>query len=276
MPELPEVETIRRCLEQDITGRTIDSVYIKRGSRLLRDTAGATALRRALSGRRIERLSRRGKYLVMELDSGGGLIVHLGMTGGLFLVKKGSKSPEHTHLRLELGDQSLVMVDPRTFGKVLVCDPGGLETNIVLSRLGPDPFDVSFTAKKLEESLKGRRMPLKSALLDQTIAVSGLGNIYVDEVCFRAGVLPWRESGRLSGEECDRLHSSIREVLTEAISFRGTTIRDYRWSESEGGDFESKLRVYGRSGKQCRCCSGLIERSRLGGRSTHFCSRCQR
>ncbi len=276
MPELPEVETIRRCLEDDIKGETIEDVWIKRGSRLFRDTVGDAALKRALSGRKITRLDRRGKYLVMGLDSGSALVVHLGMSGGLYLIEKENSVPDHTHLKLEFSKKNLVMVDPRTFGRVLFSKAGEVDSNVVLSALAPDPFKGSFTAVRLRESLSGRKLPLKAALLDQRTAVSGLGNIYADECCFRAGVHPERPAGSLSATEAEKLHDSIKKVLAEAIECKGTTIRDYQWSEGRSGEFESRLRVYGREGEECRTCGGRISKSRIRERSTYYCPRCQK
>lgn len=275
MPELPEVETICSCLRDDITGETIKEVWIKKGSRLLRDTVGPRALKKALTGRKIKALFRRGKYIIMDLEGGGALIIHLGMTGAVYLVDKSDKSPEHTHLRFELPGKSLLLVDPRTFGKVVFCKAGEERANVVLSRLAPDPFDESFTKEALLDRLRGRTLPLKAALLDQQLAVSGLGNIYVDECCFRAGIRPTRYAGSLDAEEAGRLHRAIREVLEEAIRCKGTTIRDYRWAENSSGEFLEKLKVYGKEGQQCSC-GRTIEKTRVRDRSTHFCPGCQK
>ncbi len=275
MPELPEVETICSCLRVDITGETIEDVWTKKGTRLLRDTVGARALKRELSGRKIAGIDRRGKYIIMDFEGGGALIIHLGMTGAMYLVDKDDKSPDHTHLRFELSGKSLLLVDPRTFGNVLYCKAGEERANVVLSRLAPDPFDESFTEEAFLNSLRKRTLPLKAALLDQQLAVSGLGNIYVDECCFRAGILPTRQAGSLDAAEAGRLHRAVREVLTEAIACKGTTIRDYRWAENSPGEFVDKLKVYGREGEQC-VCGRTIEKTRVRDRSTHFCPGCQK
>jgi len=274
MPELPEVETIRRRLAPRLTGKKIHRVRVRRGSRLLRDTVGEVALKKALEGDAIAALGRRGKYLLLALESGNFLVVHLGMTGALYLRPKNAKPPPHTHLRLEFEDAELMLVDPRTFGRVFLVRGGELDSHPALSKLGPEPLDRSFTARELGLALSRRKAPLKAALLDQR-AVAGLGNIYADEACYRAGLSPLGPASRLSAGEVKKLHRAIRETLTEAIKFKGTTIRDYRWDAGRSGDFAKRLLVYGRAGLTCRRCGKAINRVVLQGRSAHFCPGCQ-
>lgn len=275
MPELPEVETVRALLAGKVSGKTIREVKARAGGRVFRDTVPVPRLRRALAGRRIEGLGRRGKYLLFALDSGDFLVIHLGMTGVLYLIGPGEAAPAHTHLRLGLGEADLVFADPRTFGRVMLAPAGRLDEIPGLRDLGPEPLDAAFTAEVLAAGLKGRKTPLKSLLLAQK-AVAGLGNIYADEASFRARVNPLRHAGTLRPAEVEALHRSIREVLAESISCRGTTIRDYRWDQGKSGEFACRLQVYGRAGEPCPRCGKAIKRTVLGGRSTHYCGGCQK
>lgn len=275
MPELPEVETIRSLLAGKVRGKTIREVVARPGDRIFRDTVPVARLKRALTGRKIEGLGRRGKYLIFALDSGDFLVIHLGMTGVLYLLQPGEPGPDHTHLRLALDNNDLVFVDPRTFGRVMLAAPGKLDEVPGLRDLGPEPLDASFNAEVLAAGLRGRKAPVKSLLLSQK-PVAGLGNIYADEACFRAGIDPLRHGGALEPAEVEALCSSIREVLAESIACKGTTIRDYRWDQGKSGEFAARLQVYGRAGDRCPRCGRKIERTVLGGRSTHFCRSCQR
>lgn len=275
MPELPEVETIRRCLMDKVIGRMICEVWVRKGSRLLRDTVSGPMLRRRLMGARIEALGRRGKYLIFALSRGDFLVAHLGMTGRLYSVSKGEQAPAHTHLRLELDDASLILVDPRTFGRVLLIEAGGLDSHPSLSRLGPEPLDLGFTAAHIKKELGGRNTSLKAVLLGQELA-AGVGNIYADEACFRAGINPRRRAGSLTEREIKALRLAIRKVIVESIACKGTTFRDYQWDAGRSGDFSKRLRVYGREGEPCRRCGKMIKREMTAGRSTFFCASCQK
>jgi formamidopyrimidine-DNA glycosylase len=274
VPELPEVETIRACLEPKLVGRRIESVWVRQGSRLLRDTVGPAQLRRRLTGRGIEGLGRRGKYLILVLDTGEYFVVHLGMTGMFYTAAPDAPSPRHTHLRLKLADADLLLVDPRTFGRVFVLGEGELQAHPVFRRLGPEPLDRAFTVAYLADRLRGRRTPIKALLLGQQLA-AGIGNIYADESCHAARILPRRAAGSLEAREIAALRRAVRGVLRRSIACQGTTIRDYQWDEGRSGGFAAKLKVYGRQGRPCRRCGGLIERNVLAGRSTFFCPGCQ-
>ena len=201
------------------------------------------------------------------------------MTGALYLIKPGETAPAHTHLRLVLdpahGGADLVFVDPRTFGRVMLVPAGKLDELPALRSLGPEPLDDSFTPEVLADGLTGRKAPLKTLLLSQK-PVAGLGNIYADEVCFRAKINPLRPAGSLRPAEVIALHQAIREVLAESISCKGTTIRDYRWDQGKSGEFACRLQVYGHAGEKCPRCGKTIGRVVLGGRSTHFCGWCQK
>lgn len=274
MPELPEVETIRCCLAPKVTGQVVGKVRVKRGSRLLRDTVSGPALVRALIGRKIEAVGRRGKYLIFTLSSGDFLVIHLGMTGLIYAAAKTEPSPDHTHFRLELTDCSLILSDPRTFGRILYVESGKLAAHPALARLGPEPLDPAFNPAWLESRLAGRTAPIKALLLGQGL-VAGIGNIYADEACFRARVLPFRPAGELSPLEIRALVKAIKAVIGKSIECRGTTIRDYQWDMGQSGDFGRRLKVYGREGKTCPRCQDKVNRMMVGGRSTFFCRGCQ-
>ncbi len=273
VPELPEVETIRRCLEPMVVQRFIKSVWVKRESRLLRDTVSARDFRSRLLGRKIQGLSRRGKYLKFELSRAELLLVHFGMTGSLFFTKHGEKLPAHTHLVIGLSKGDLVLADPRTFGRLMLTGPDG--PHPALAKLGPEPLARSFNGPRLFNGLAGRRAALKSILLSQG-AVAGVGNIYSDEACFAAGVRPTRPAGSLSALEAGALASSIKKVLKKSIELKGCTISDYHWDQGRSGGFQDRLKVYGREGLACARCGSIIQRAVISGRSAFFCPGCQR
>ncbi|HEY75898.1 MAG TPA: bifunctional DNA-formamidopyrimidine glycosylase/DNA-(apurinic or apyrimidinic site) lyase [Thermoflexia bacterium] len=270
MPELPEVETIVRGL-QGLVGRRIADVEV-RWERTVAVPDVETFVRR-LQGRRIEEIKRRGKWVVIRLDGDLFLLIHLRMSGRLVVGRGNPAEDRHLRVALALDDGSrLFFFDPRKFGRMaLVEDPGR-----VVEGLGPEPLDEGFTVEQLRDRLAGRRARLKPLLLDQRV-VAGLGNIYADEVLWRAGLHPLRRADRLTEEEVARLHRAIREVLEEAIAGRGTTLEDGQYVGADGqpGDFAPRLAVYRRAGQPCPRCGTPIQRARVGGRGTHFCPRCQ-
>ncbi len=270
MPELPEVETVVRGLRR-LIGRRITDVEV-RWERAVAAPDVGTFVRR-LRGRRIEEIRRRGKWVVIRLDGGLFLLVHLRMSGRLVVSQSGPTDDRHLRVVLSLdGGSQLLFSDPRKFGRMaLVEDP-----DEVLEGLGPEPLDEGFTVERLRGQLAGRRARLKSLLLDQRV-VAGLGNIYTDEVLWRAELHPLRRADRLTDEEVARLHRAIREVLREAIAGRGTTLEDGRYVGADGrpGDFAPRLAVYRRTGQPCPRCGTPIQRIRVGGRGTHFCPQCQ-
>ncbi len=277
MPELPEVETVRRGLEASVLGRTVEDVEAT-GARTVR-RQGADVLRGGLLGRRFERAGRRGKFLALALDSDEALVVHLRMSGQLLLVADPTlpRAP-HTHVVLGLDDGSqLRFVDPRTFGEMYVA--GDLDEHGIpreFGRLGVDPLVDGLSAARLGEVISGRRLAIKVALTDQRL-VAGIGNIYADEICFRAKVRPDRRCGTLSGAELRRLADATCTILDVAVSARGSSLRDARYRDLMGelGDFQNSHAVYGREGLPCIRCGGRVSRIRLGGRSSFFCGRCQ-
>jgi formamidopyrimidine-DNA glycosylase len=270
MPELPEVEVIRRGLAPRLLGKRFLSVKV--GKKRLRQASSPQHLTRWLPGRRLERLQRRGKYLVFRLEGGVTLLIHLGMTGRLLLDPPRRGEP-HVHLVFSLEDGlTLAFQDVRRFGQVLVFGPG--EPLMPLEQVGREPFSRRVTPEWLSEASRGRLRPLKNFLLDGRI-LAGLGNIYACEVMFAAGIHPATPAGALSLEEWNRMLQKIRRILKRAIRQGGTTVNDYLNSHGETGLFQIELMVYGRGGEPCRHCGSAVQRLVQAGRSTFFCPRCQ-
>jgi formamidopyrimidine-DNA glycosylase len=273
MPELPEVETVRRSLELHLQDEVIHAVGGR--SVRMRRPLSIEDLSRRLPGRRLVAFRRRGKFLLLDLEPEGSLLIHLGMSGQ-FLLEEASQEPKaHTHLRLTLGGgRELRFRDPRRFGFAHYLSPGDESRDPSLNRLGIEPL-----ADDLEISLpprmKSRRAPVKSVLLDQKV-VAGIGNIYAAEALWRAGVHPVRPASRISTARLRTLAGHVRDVLQEAIEQGGTTLRDYVTPEGSAGYFAVRLQVYGRAGKPCNRCGEILRDRVLAGRSTVYCSACQR
>ncbi|HEU5317519.1 MAG TPA: bifunctional DNA-formamidopyrimidine glycosylase/DNA-(apurinic or apyrimidinic site) lyase [Chloroflexota bacterium] len=272
MPELPEVETIRADLERRIVGRQVvraellwpGCVAIPTAEELVRDLPGHT----------IERAGRRGKFLVLDLDGGAALTVHLRMTGRFRLPKKGEARPKHLHAVISLDDgHDLWFEDQRKFGR-LYFTRNKDELAAVLRKLGPEPLDATFTRAALAELLAKRRAQLKPLLLNQSF-VAGLGNIYVDEALFRARLHPLRRSDTLSPKQVTALHAAIVHALRQGIVNRGTTLSDYRDAWGTAGMNRERLQVFRREGKPCPRCGTPIEKIRVAQRGTHYCPSCQ-
>src|SRR5208337_1353601 len=234
----------------------------------------------AIAGRRIVKLSRRAKYLIVELDGDDVMLVHLGMSGSLTHRHDGFPAddfdPRHDHLEFSLDDASrLVYNDPRRFGMVRLVQRGALDETAELKGLGPEPLSREFNADYLAAKARGRKVAIKNLIMDQRI-VAGIGNIYAAEILFLAGVRPTRRAGRLKRAEIERVVAAAPCVLKEAIGRRGTTFRSYRDSRGRPGGFAGRLRVYGREGKPCYRCSTPIRNLVVGQRASFFCPRCQR
>jgi formamidopyrimidine-DNA glycosylase len=291
VPELPEVETTRRRIAPLLVGRTVAAVRTTRPSYLF--LTPPARLRRALAGRRVERLERRGKYLISGLDDGSRLVLHLGMTGQLFssaaisprLLRAADRailSPEaqrsfapdeHTHLRLRFRDAGpeVWLRDARKFGKVLWLAPG--QETERLGRLGADALAV--TGAMLFAASRRRAVAIKSLLLDQTV-IAGVGNIYADEALYGAGVRPARRAGHVSRDECERIAVALRRVLERSIETGGSSISDYVAPDGSDGAYQDERRVYAREGEPCYGCTSRVRRTVLGQRSAHYCPKCQR
>lgn len=287
MPELPEVETVRRGLEPALTGRRIERAEIRReGLRW----PFPPRLAERLQGARVERLRRRSKYILADLDSGETMLVHLGMSGRMTVSgfeaafvpgrfhhdHPAAEKHDHVVLHIE-GGARVTFNDPRRFGALDLMATATADAHPLLAALGPEPLGNAFSAAHLAERLSGRRGPIKALLLDQRI-VAGLGNIYVCEALHRAGIHPARPGGRVGRARLERLAQVIRAVLAEAIEAGGSSLRDYRQAGGELGYFQHTFRVYDREGQPCQTpgCDGTIRRIVQGGRSSWFCPRCQR
>ena len=275
MPELPEVETVRRGLAPVLVGRRIARLTMNRPDLRRPMPPGLAA---AVRSRRVEALDRRAKYLLARLDDGQILIVHLGMTGRLFVPQPARAANVHDHVTIDLDDGNhIVFNDARRFGQIdLVATQAGLEAYAPLASLGPEPLEVAFDGGVLHDAFGKRRAPLKSLLMDQRV-VAGLGNIYVCEGLFRAGLDPGRSGRDVTREEADRLAASIKAVLNEAIASGGSTLRDYVNASGAAGYFQHRFDVYDRGGKPCPAdASHTIQRVSQAGRSTFYCPLCQR
>ncbi len=278
MPELPEVETIRSRLRPLLVGRRIVRALVLR-----RDIVGfpsVRGLKHEVAGRKIREIGRRGKYLVLRLDLGKELIIHLRLSGHLEVVEQARKVA-YERARFDLDDgNALSFAEPRALGRVYLVQHGKHPKALAgMSRMGPEPISADFDATYLRERLRGRTAPVKNLLLDQRVAC-GVGNIYSDEALFRARIRPLRRAGRLREDEVERLALALSEVLKDGIKWCGTTLSDgrYRLPEGEAGSYQERLAVFGREGERCHRpgCAGVVRRLRIGGRSTHFCPVCQR
>lgn len=271
MPELPEVETTRRGIAPHLVGRTITRVLV-REPRLRWPVPPALAAN--LEARPVERVERRGKYLLLG-NAAGSALLHLGMSGSLRLLPADAPVGRHDHLDLVLDDdRCLRLTDPRRFGAALWAGPDP-HAHPLLVRLGPEPLGPAFTAEGLLARAAGRRVPIKTFIMDSHVVV-GVGNIYASESLFLAGIDPRRPAGALTPAAGARLVEAIRSVLEAAIADGGTTLRDFVGGDGKPGYFSQQLRVYERARLPCRHCGSAIEQIRQANRSTYFCPRCQR
>jgi formamidopyrimidine-DNA glycosylase len=274
VPELPEVETVRRRLEPVLVGRRFDRVEIL-DPRLTRpeDPLEVAA---ELVGERVEAVDRRGKYVVVRFESGRALLIHLRMTGSLLHVPGNGLLQGDPHRRavVRLDDGSdIIYRDVRRFGTWLLAEPGEAQPYLD-ARLGREPLAQTFTVKRLAEALAGRRAPVKATILDQR-RLAGVGNIYADEALWRARIHPQRPAGELDEDELRALHRGIRAALKAGISRQGATLRDYRTPDGRSGGMQHEFKVYGREGGPCERCGRPIEKTRAAGRGTWFCPGCQ-
>lgn len=269
MPELPEVETVARGLDQRMRGDVIESVWLTDKPQLYRQARPAE-IAAALEGAKVAGVRRVAKHVVFDLDKAKSThkqwIVHLGMTGNLLVVEPERELRKHTHVIAKLrSGRELRFIDPRRFGKL------SLHTGFE----GPGTEPLTIGLEEFVALFRGRKLAIKAALLNQKL-LHGVGNIYADEALFRAGIRPTRRAGSLKRAELQRLRAGLLRVLKEAIAAGGTSINDYRDAEGAEGLFEIKLRTYGRTGQPCLKCKTPIKRIVVGGRSTHYCPRCQR
>lgn len=277
MPELPEVESVRRGLvRRRLRGARIARVRSSGKPLRLARPQPLTALRRATTGRRVTELRRIGKYLLIDLDGPSSVLVHLGMSGNLVTLPRATPWQAHTHVVFELGDgRDLRFVDPRRFGMVDVLHRGREREHPALAEIGPDPITEGLPDDHLARAAVGRATPAKIFILDQRV-VAGVGNIYASEALWLAGISPNRPAGKLGVEGARALTIAIRDVLEFAIDNGGTTLRDFLGADGEPGENGEYLLVYGRAGQPCPRCGTTIRRSVLQGRATYFCPTCQR
>jgi formamidopyrimidine-DNA glycosylase len=278
VPELPEVETIRRDLDKEIVGRRIKAVEVK-GKRSIRRHKSGPEFRGRLEGKRVSSIRRGGKYLLVGLEGDDVLVVHLGMSGQL-LRARGPKDPldRHTHVIITFtqGGQ-LRFVDPRTFGEMFVTTADELTSQVPeLAHLGFDPLEEVMSWARFGQMLAERPAALKTLLMDQKF-VAGIGNIYSDEILFAAGLRYDRMSDSLSAQEVRRLYRAMVETLTEAVKYRGSSLADeqYRDLYGETGDFQGQHQVYDREGQACRRCRNPVVKVKVNGRSAFLCEHCQ-
>lgn len=288
MPELPEVETVRRGLEPVLAGQTLCKVVLRRPDLRWPMPVDLSA---RVTGTRVTALRRRSKVILADLSSGDTMLIHLGMSGrvlihapdgassspGAFHHDPGSAGP-HDHVLFMTGHGwTVVYNDPRRFGMIDLTRTDDLDRHRMLARLGPEPLGNRFDGPRLQAALAGKATPIKSALLDQR-TVAGLGNIYVCEALHRAGISPRRGAGRISAHRIDGLVTAVRDVLAEAIAAGGSSLRDYRQTDGELGYFQHRFRVYDRDGHPCPSdgCTGTVRRIVQSGRATFYCAQCQR
>ncbi|WP_110986996.1 DNA-formamidopyrimidine glycosylase [Acaryochloris thomasi] len=279
MPELPEVETVRRGLDQRTCGHPLLGAQVLYPRTIAYPSPAEFEV--GIQNMHLKAWQRRGKYLLGQLTSqaqpAGWLGVHLRMTGQLLWLRRDDALQKHTRVRLFFADQQeLRFVDQRTFGQMWWVAPGTAPETVIsgLQRLGPEPLSVDFSVPYLEQQLSGRRRSIKSALLDQSI-VAGLGNIYADESLFVSGILPTTLCLKLTAQQVERLHAAIVQVLSASLEQGGTTFSDFRDVLGINGNYGGVAWVYGRAGQPCRSCGTLLDRMKLAGRSTHFCRQCQ-
>ncbi|HET7765494.1 MAG TPA: bifunctional DNA-formamidopyrimidine glycosylase/DNA-(apurinic or apyrimidinic site) lyase [Burkholderiales bacterium] len=269
MPELPEVEITRRGIEPFVLGKTVTGVTV-RNPKLRRRVPRNLA--RIIVGQRVERLRRRGKYILFDFDAGS-LIVHLGMSGSLRLIDAQSAPRKHDHVDLVFGGFALRLRDPRRFGMVL-WGRGDTSRHPLLARLGVEPLSEAFTAEFLHRVTRGRDVGIKQLLMNAGVIV-GVGNIYANESLFRARIHPRARAGRLSRERCARLVEAVKETLVAAIAAGGSSLRDFVHSDGASGYFQQNYYVYDRAALPCRVCGAGIRVARLGQRSSFYCTTCQ-
>ena len=270
MPELPEVETVRRSLAPHVLRRRITAVAVR--ERRLRSVIEADFEAR-LAGRSIRALNRRGKYLLFTLDSTDTLLVHLGMSGSLHLRTRDSAAARHDHVLIELDESEVVVLnDPRRFGAMRV---GAIEQFAELRHIGPDPLHLRRSPDEWRNETRARRTPIKSLLMDQHF-LAGIGNIYANEMLFAAGIRPRRMASRLRRAELIRLEDALHAVLDKAVELGGSSISDFRDVRGRPGYFQIHHAVYDRAGQPCPRCEAPIRRIVIGGRSSFYCASCQR
>ncbi len=272
MPELPEVETVRRGLEAALVGATINKVTLRRADLRI---PFPSDLAKRIEGRRIKAIRRRAKYLLFDFDSKDVLIAHLGMTGRFSVSARPNRYETHDHSIFELSDgRQVIYNDARRFGLMTLSTKDELTQHALFSALGPEPLEAEFTATYLKKALEGKKAPVKTVIMDQAIVV-GVGNIYASEALFLAGIDP-RKPAFEAAPKAAKLVQTIHKVLEDALASGGSSLKDFLHVSGESGYFQHHFNVYGRKGEACPTCKKPIETVRLAGRSTFLCAHCQK
>ncbi len=270
MPELPEVETTRCGVKPHLENQQITALIVRQPKLRWPVPDDLASL---IEGKQIRVVNRRGKYLLIELDNGA-VMIHLGMSGSLYIVSADQSAAYHDHVDIQLSSgMALRLTDPRRFGSVL-WQPAGT-THELLAKLGPEPLSEQFAADYLQQCCQGRKQAIKQLIMDSHVVV-GVGNIYANEALFSAGIHPKRAAGKISKERLSRFVGEIKKVLSRAIEQGGTTLKDFVGGDGKPGYFKQELQVYGRGGEACVTCDATLKEIRLGQRSTVYCGECQR
>lgn len=274
MPELPEVETVKRSLEPIITGLIIEKAVVNM-SKIIKEPS-AEGFISLIAGKKITGMDRRGKYIIINLKGGYSLVIHLRMTGQLVYKDANQEIVKHTHVILSLSNgQELRYIDQRQFGRLYLLPSSSLQNISGIEFMGVEPLGEDFTKEYFKKELRNKRTKIKPLLLDQTF-IAGIGNIYADEALHQARIHPERSASSLNARDVTRLYNAIQDVLKQGIANRGTSFKDYVDGEGKKGDNQNMLKVYGREKEPCPNCKTLIERKKIGGRSSHYCPRCQK
>ncbi len=291
MPELPEVETTVRELKKKVLGRTFIDVWTD-FKKIIKKPTDFEKFKKEIKGRKIEKIRRRGKNILIDLSGGRTLLIHQKLTGHLLLGKWRRKKGEwiavtpgplkedpmnrflHLVLWLDNG-QMLSLSDLRKFAKVELWESEELEKSKEIKELGPEPLEKSFTFNKFKEILKNKKGKIKQVLMDQSV-IAGIGNIYSDEILWEAKIHPFKDVSKLTEVELKRIHQAMQNILKKAIAVKGESISDFRRISGQKGGFDPLRKVYRREGKKCPRCGAIIKRAKIGGRSAHFCPKCQK
>ncbi|SIR09064.1 DNA-formamidopyrimidine glycosylase [Halanaerobium kushneri] len=276
MPELPEVETVVKGLRPLVEDKVVTGVEIREKNMIAYPEENISAFKEKLIGSKIEAVNRRGKYIIFELNSDQNMIIHLRMTGKLLVKEVKEFRDKHTHVIFSLNDgQEIRFNNIRKFGRVYLIDKNHPEQAGGLAELGPEPLSDSLNLEGFKKLFVGRRAIIKSLLLNQHF-VAGIGNIYADEILFRAGIKPDRTADTLNDSEKEKIYYNMRDVLQKGIIYGGTSFSDYVNAFGEKGSFQEELQVHQRQGEECYSCGTTIEKIKVSGRSTYFCPQCQK
>lgn len=276
MPELPEVETVVKGLRPLVENKVIVEVEIREKNMIGYPKNNIQKFKKELLNSKIEKVKRRGKYIIFELNNNKNMIIHLRMTGKLLVKEVKEFRDKHTHVIFTLADgQEIRFNNIRKFGRVYLIDKDKPEQAGSLAKLGPEPLSDKLTVSDFKKLFDGRRAIIKSLLLNQHF-IAGIGNIYADEILFRAGIKPNRTADTLTEKEKEKIYYNMREILQKGIIYGGTSFSDYVNAFGEKGSFQEKLRVHQRQGEKCLNCESEITKTKISGRSTYFCSQCQK